>query len=216
MALRDRRVGMIPCDLDRDPQWVALSTHAQWAYYLLMRQYDVDAGGIIPLRERRWSHRAAKVSPEDVHDFITELHAEGWVHRDCDEGELFISGYFRAESIHKQPRRVIAATEAIANSWSESLRAVASAELGNLLAGPYAPPPPRGIRLIVLERDGYRCVRCGWQPGDPVPVKKGTSRPVYRTLELDHIWPRSRGGPDTEDNFQVLCTTCNCRKGARV
>jgi hypothetical protein len=183
---------------------------------MLLRQRDVNAGGIIPLREARWARSVAKATAEDVRDCITELHEEGWVHRDCAEGELFISGFFRAESIHKQPRRVIAASEAIATSWSESLRAVASAELGNLLAGPYAPPPPRGLRLLVLERDGYRCGRCGWQPGDPVPVKKGTSRPVYRTLELDHIWPKSRGGLDTEDNFQVLCTTCNCRKGARI
>jgi hypothetical protein len=26
----------------------------------------------------------------------------------------------------------------------------------------------------------------------------------------------TRWGPDTADNFQVLCTSCNCSKGARV
>jgi hypothetical protein len=216
MTFRERHFAPVPCDLDQDPQWRSLAAHAQWAYCLLLTQADVNPGGVLALREARWSRTVAKVSPSDVHDFITELHAEGWVYRDGDEEELFVSGYFYAESVRKQPRLIAAAMDAIAACRSEPLRAVASAELGNLLATPYAPPPPRGLRLLVLERDGYRCVRCGWQPGDPVPTKAGTNRPLYRALELDHVWPKSRGGPDAENNFQVLCTTCNCRKGARI
>jgi 5-methylcytosine-specific restriction endonuclease McrA len=211
-----RAFAMVPVSLGRDPQWTSLTWSAQWAYLMILSQRDLDAGGIIALRERRWSCLAAKTSTEDVHGFISELHGEGWVCRDQDQEELFVSGYYAGESVHKQPRRVIAAIDAIDRSRSEPVRAVASAELGDLRARPYEPPPPRGIRLLVLERDGYRCVRCGWQPGDPVPIKAGTGRPVYRTLELDHIWPRSRGGPGTADNFQVLCTSCNCSKGARV
>ena len=34
-------------------------------------------------------------------------------------------------------------------------------------------------------------------------------------LHLDHIKPRSRGGADTAENLQILCPSCNFRKGAR-
>jgi HNH endonuclease len=56
------------------------------------------------------------------------------------------------------------------------------------------------IREHVFARDGYRCVRCG-----------SSGR-----LTLDHIYPWSLGGPDTEDNLQTLCRPCNSSKGARV
>lgn len=33
---------------------------------------------------------------------------------------------------------------------------------------------------------------------------------------VDHIVPLARGGPDTEENLQLLCRPCNLRKGARA
>jgi len=62
-----------------------------------------------------------------------------------------------------------------------------------------APIPPE-VRERVFTRDGRRCVWC---------------RSAKR-LSLDHIWPWSLGGPDTEDNLQTLCRPCNSSKGARV
>ncbi len=31
-------------------------------------------------------------------------------------------------------------------------------------------------------------------------------------ITLDHIIPLSRGGKNTEENIQPLCTICNCKK----
>jgi hypothetical protein len=59
---------------------------------------------------------------------------------------------------------------------------------------------PTAVRRRVYERDGWRCRECG-SPDD---------------LSLDHIYPWSKGGPDTEDNLRVLCVPCNSSKGARV
>jgi hypothetical protein len=58
---------------------------------------------------------------------------------------------------------------------------------------------PLSIRNAVLARDENRCRLCG--RGD--------------NLHIDHVLPYSKGGPSSIENLQVLCQTCNLRKGAR-
>lgn len=57
------------------------------------------------------------------------------------------------------------------------------------------------FRAEVLARDGHRCVYCGTAD---VP------------LQLDHIFPRSRGGVDHPDNLNAACKPCNTSKGAKT
>lgn len=37
-----------------------------------------------------------------------------------------------------------------------------------------------------------------------------------RNLTIDHVIPRSRGGPDLDENLQLLCGACNSVKGNRT
>lgn len=53
-------------------------------------------------------------------------------------------------------------------------------------------------RLRRMAGSGARCYICE-QPAEA----------------LDHVQPRARGGPDTEDNLRPICTSCNSIKGAR-
>lgn len=62
------------------------------------------------------------------------------------------------------------------------------------------PTIPAHVRRAVYARDSGACVRCG----------------ATDDLALDHIHPFSKGGPDTVANLQVLCRSCNSKKGARV
>ena len=56
------------------------------------------------------------------------------------------------------------------------------------------------IRDRVLKRFNNQCCHCG--SGD--------------RLEVDHIIPVSKGGEHSEENFQILCKTCNLKKGSKL
>ncbi len=55
----------------------------------------------------------------------------------------------------------------------------------------------------ILTRDCYRCMYCG---------QKGTGA----ELELEHVFPKSRGGKNTWENLVAACRKCNGRKGDRT
>lgn len=59
---------------------------------------------------------------------------------------------------------------------------------------------PEAVRTEVWRRDRGRCVKCG----------------SNQNLEFDHIIPVSRGGATTARNLQLLCKSCNRRKGAKI
>lgn len=58
-------------------------------------------------------------------------------------------------------------------------------------------------RRNVFLRDENRCQYCG--------KKFGANH-----LSLDHVMPRSRGGPSTWENIVCACLRCNVRKGGRT
>lgn len=61
-------------------------------------------------------------------------------------------------------------------------------------------PIPHDVKTEVWQRDSGRCVECGSQVN----------------LEFDHIIPLSMGGANTLRNLQLLCQTCNRRKGGTL
>lgn len=48
----------------------------------------------------------------------------------------------------------------------------------------------------IFRRDDYRCIYC----------KK------LNHLQIDHVFPQSKGGPDTRANLVVMCASCNREK----
>ena len=64
----------------------------------------------------------------------------------------------------------------------------------------YVRVPYRRIMLTrrnILRRDGNRCQYCGSND----------------RLTLDHVVPKSQGGPDSWDNLVAACVPCNNKKG---
>ena len=75
-----------------------------------------------------------------------------------------------------------------------------------LLLSHYARVPRTIVRLSrrnVFHRDGHTCQYCL----RTLPV---------RELNVDHVIPRSRGGPSTWENLVTSCRPCNFRKGGRL
>lgn len=63
-------------------------------------------------------------------------------------------------------------------------------------------PVPGSVRYKVLVNAHHKCELCGIDAS-------------VRALEVDHIVPKSLGGPDSLDNYQALCYKCNTNKGNR-
>lgn len=64
----------------------------------------------------------------------------------------------------------------------------------------YVKLPYRGVllnRQNIFRRDGNKCQYCG----------------STMDLTIDHVVPRSKGGPSSWENLITACRTCNSRKG---
>ena len=59
---------------------------------------------------------------------------------------------------------------------------------------------PDKVKLFVWQRDEGKCVKCG----------------KNEKLEFDHIIPVIEGGSNTERNIQILCESCNRKKGREI
>lgn len=51
----------------------------------------------------------------------------------------------------------------------------------------------------IANKYNFECVNCGSK----------------ENLTIDHIRPISKGGTNEEDNLQILCKSCNSKKGAK-
>lgn len=60
---------------------------------------------------------------------------------------------------------------------------------------------PADLRRRVAEQARYRCGYCLTQEAV-----------IGGPMELDHLLPRSLGGPTTEDNLWLACSLCNDHK----
>ena len=63
--------------------------------------------------------------------------------------------------------------------------------------GPRRAGIPEDVRREVFRRDGGRCAECGSD----------------ELLQFDHVIPVALGGGSSAENLQLLCATCNRRKG---
>ena len=72
-----------------------------------------------------------------------------------------------------------------------------------------APKRSKNIKQKLYKQQEGRC---------NLPCEDGkVGREIpFDLLEIDHIKPKSKDGPDVDDNLQLLCATCNRKKGNKT
>lgn len=86
----------------------------------------------------------------------------------------------------------------------------------------------KGIRMKSFAVNGTTCVTCGLVGSFFVKEKLPSDNSFHLNLYAidkngkevlmtrDHILPKSKGGPETLENMQTMCTRCNCKKADKV
>jgi len=59
------------------------------------------------------------------------------------------------------------------------------------------------LRFEILKRDNFTCQYCGRKSPEVI-------------LEIDHIYPKSKGGLDKAENYITACSDCNVGKGDSI
>ncbi|MFI6323263.1 HNH endonuclease [Nonomuraea sp. NPDC050556] len=94
----------------------------------------------------------------------------------------------KADVVHRDGRG------AVLRSASRTLDVPSVIRLRRYVRIPYRSRIPL-TRAALMRRDDYRCAYCG-----------------LRAETIDHVIPRSRGGPHTWENCVASCMQCNHRK----
>ncbi|GAB3299033.1 HNH endonuclease [Parasphingorhabdus pacifica] len=84
------------------------------------------------------------------------------------------------------------------NSATNALEVPSVIRLSNFVRVPYRGRVPLS-RGALMQRDNHRCVYCG-----------------ARAETIDHVVPKSRGGPHAWENCVACCRRCNHRKADRT
>lgn len=83
-------------------------------------------------------------------------------------------------------------------------------------------------KFKIFNQIGYDCVSCGMIGSHIVWWREFTGRQAdhwdiagYKEAKLckitiDHIYPKSKGGSNTIDNYQPMCGPCNGRKSDKI
>ena len=58
----------------------------------------------------------------------------------------------------------------------------------------------RPSRGMIYKRDGHKCQYCG----------------ATKSLTIDHVIPKSKGGDDSWENLVVACHSCNTKKSNKM
>lgn len=74
------------------------------------------------------------------------------------------------------------------------------------------------IRDAVLQRDAGICQHCGREVITTREIGQSEESQVMvaELFHIDHIVPLARGGTNDSANLQLLCETCNLRKGSKL
>lgn len=159
---------------------------------LFAGRYALQAGKrVFGVRWKKdWYLRAVAAQREEPVLLLTDEPRRYWWFHDCIYWEDDNLGPDDVRALVLQRER---ATRRKLETAHSLMRAEESGQTGRVAI-------PVEVRRTVFERDGGLCVEC---------------RSNF-DLQYDHVIPVALGGATSVENLQLLCSTCNQRKGAAL
>jgi hypothetical protein len=112
-----------------DPEWCALPYEAQWLYQSGLSQREINACGILPLRESRWATLAADTDTDVIASAMKRLiDTRFWI-VDTETGEALYRSYMRTLRAWQGPNQLKAACAAAGAARGPAIRAAVLREL---------------------------------------------------------------------------------------
>lgn len=163
MARSEARIAVAVWD---DEDFLDLSPGAQRMFMFLLSQRDLAHTGVIALRERRWSRKAAGLTVALVTAALDELATTRFIVVDEEAEELLIRSFIRRDKVYRQPNVLQSAADQLTTVSSPILLAALAGELRRVadaedikadaakivakmletIGTPEWNPPPRGSR----------------------------------------------------------------------
>lgn len=157
-----------------DPDFQALTTTAQWTYWIILQQRRLSLAGTIDSQPRRWATVATDATVEDVEAGITELVEHRYLIADDATGELLVRTFVRHDlDTSRLSRNIIkgfwSAWKAV---YSPQLQAAIIAELDDELWQKMAPLAPS-------ESERHR-TDTPTRMGTAIPIQMGEGQKVEK------------------------------------
>lgn len=192
-----RREARLLVSIWEDPDFLALTPMTQRLYMFLISQPDLAHDGVLALRERRWSRKAAGLTPAQISESLDELAAARFVVVDEDTEELVVRSFIRGDKVYRQPNVLHAAADHLATVSSPVIRATVRAELVRIQATDQEiPEKSKPILAAMLQALGN-------PSGNPSPNPSGKGsqlrpgeRGMVTTVGSDSPYPDSPESPD--------------------
>lgn len=128
-----RNYAQIKSDIWKDEHFkTTLGVDAQWMYFTLLSQPNLNGAGVLPLQDRRWRRLAEDLTADRVETALQRLQDHWYVLVDEDTEEVLIRSFIRNDGLWKQPNVLKSALGHAKNTLSGTLRAVIWHELERL------------------------------------------------------------------------------------
>lgn len=128
-----RNYGQIQSAIWQDTDFkTQLGADAQWLYFTLLSQPNLNTAGVLPLQDRRWKKLAKDMTADRVDAALGALRAYWYVVVDEETEEALVRTFIRNDGLWKQPNVLQSALRHAKNTMSPLLRAVIRDELSRL------------------------------------------------------------------------------------
>jgi len=178
-----RREARIQTAIWDDDDFLALNATEQRMYMFLISQDDLAHDGVLALRERRWSGKAADTSAASIENDLTALVEGGFVVVDEDTEELLIRSFIRGDQVYRQPNVLRSAADHLPLVKSRAIRVALLAELERVRDEPMPADSAKTVEAMIaaLQNPSEKGSRKGSanpsRKGSPDPSDKGSAHP---------------------------------------